>query len=145
MNYLGNFSKIPQYQQLLYAFLAVAVVFGAGYTANNIQTQQVQHVEETPVAVYDQFSHQAKENVAPMMLKVLENPTEDRLRNAHNAFILTYKPWGKDEVGANSDLYFQYIGACEAVVDGIRAGESFKELKIKVDKMNSLYSQLVPN
>lgn len=132
-------SQIPQYQQLLVAFLAVtAVSFGAGYQASNSQ-----QIIDTPVIEsFDPFEYKATNEVEPLIQKTVDNPTEYNLMVANNALKISIYNWADRHTGENKALFMEYLDACEAVINSMQDGESIDETNAKIIEMNKLKNEL---
>jgi hypothetical protein len=114
-----NISTIIQHKEIGAAlFVLVVILFGAGYTTSEMTQPQAEEPEH-----FSQFAYTAKHDVNPMMQDVISNPTEYSLLVANNRLNIEFTNWAKRETGSDKDLFFEYLTACEKVVDDIQAGK----------------------
>ena len=123
--------NIPQYQQAVAAMLLATIVFGVGYT-----TADVNHVQDAKQ--FDQFAYKAKNDVNVMMQVVIAEPNDYNLLAANNKLKIEYTNWAKRENGQNKELFFNYLNACENVIDEMQAGN-----EPDLTKMNTLKNELI--
>lgn len=126
-------SAIALNKEIGAALLMLAVIlFSAGYTTSEIQQTQPEEIEH-----FNQFAYKAEHVVNPLMRDVISQPVEYNLLVADNRLNNEFVNWAKQETGSDKDLFFEYLEACENVVDDIQDGK-----EPDTSEMDRLYNDL---
>lgn len=113
--------------------IIAAILFGAGYTASDIQQTQVEDIEP-----FNQFAYKAEHDVNPMMQDVIAQPIEYNLLIADNRLNNEFVTWVNDESGSDKEHFIEYLDACEVVVDDMKVGND-----PDTSEMDRLYNELI--
>lgn len=112
--------------------IIAAILFGAGYTASEIQQTPTEDIEP-----FNQFAYKATHDVNPMMLAIIVQPLEYNLLVADHRLNNEFVEWVSEEEGSDKQLFIDYLNACENVVDDLKAGN-----EPDTTEMNRLYTSL---
>lgn len=135
-----KFSKLPQYQQIIIALL---ILFGTA-AGTTLVPNSIQHTG-SPVddlKNFDPFAYKAKDEVQPMMLALVSNPTKYNVDAANRKLIYRYEDWCHRENGKNKKVFELYLASCEAIINSYKQGESQKHITLEINEMNRLYNAL---
>ncbi len=111
--------------------IIAAIMFGAGYTASEIQQTPTEDIEP-----FNQFAYKATNDVKPMMQAIIVQPLEYNLLVADHRLNNEFVEWASEEEGSDKQLFIEYLTACETVVDDLKAGN-----EPDTSEMTRLYNQ----